>query len=90
MNGRTAGGCGNGNQAKFWTNPQFLISLNDVDQYDEDSKATCVIALMQKDTRLKRVKYKSDDTTEYIQFKLFKVIYNQPNLISLKNNNYLR
>lgn len=22
--GKTAGGCGNGNQAKFWTNPQFL------------------------------------------------------------------
>ena len=63
-----------------------MITLNDVDKDDEENKATCVIALMQKDARLKRVKYKSDDSTEYIQFKLFKVIINS--FVYLNQNFY--
>ena len=40
--GRTAGGSGVNNQAKFWTNPQFLIKVEDVDSYDNENKATIV------------------------------------------------
>jgi hypothetical protein len=51
-----------------------LIKLNDVDQDDNENKATVVVALMQKDSRLKRTKLKKDSAEEFIQFKLFKVI----------------
>ena len=59
--------------AKFWTNPQFFIKLTDVDQNDNENKATIVVALMQKDSRLKRTSSKKDSAEEFIQFKLFKV-----------------
>lgn len=72
--GKTAGGCGQYNQAKFWTNPQFLIQVTDVDLEDNENLATVVIALMQKDCRLKRIKEKCDSAEEFIQFKLFKVV----------------
>ena len=35
--------------------------------------ATIVVALMQKDTRLKRQELGGDQAEEYIQFRLFKV-----------------
>ncbi len=69
----SAGGCGQTNQAKFWTNPQFLINLTDVDKDDDEDLATMIISLMQKDTRLKRIQTKTDSCDEYIQFRLFKV-----------------
>lgn len=72
--GKTAGGCGQYNQAKFWTNPQFLIQVSDVDHDDNENLATIVIALMQKDCRLKRIRGNCDSAEEFIQFKLFKVI----------------
>jgi calpain, invertebrate len=71
--GHSAGGCGSTNQAKFWTNPQFFIKLTDVDEDDNENKATIVIALMQKDSRLKRAKTMKDSAEEFIQFKLFKI-----------------
>ena len=73
VRGKTAGGCGQPNQSKFWINPQFLINVNDVDREDSDNTATVVIALMQKDSRLKRIKTRSESSEEFIQFKLFKV-----------------
>lgn len=60
-------------KAKFWTNPQFLIRVNDVDLYDEENKATVIIALMQKDSRLKRIQTKSESAEEFIQFRLYKI-----------------
>ena len=50
-----------------------MVTLNDVDKDDRENKATVVIALMQKDSRLKRMKTKKD-SEEFIQFKLFKVL----------------
>lgn len=61
-------------KASFWTNPQFLITLLDADDNDNENMATCVIALMQKDSRLKRVKSKTESGEEFIQFRLFKVL----------------
>lgn len=60
-------------EAKYWTNPQFLIQVNDVDLYDDENKATVIIALMQKDSRLKRVQTKTESAEEFIQFRLYKI-----------------
>ena len=60
-------------QAKFWINPQFFVKLSDVDKDDNENMATIIIALMQKDTRLKRIETKGDTAEEYLQFRLFKV-----------------
>jgi hypothetical protein len=77
QSGVSAGGCGNRDQAKFWTNPQFVLSLVDVDKDDQENLVTVFVALMQKDTRLKRVQHKSmESCEEYIQFRLYKVIKN--------------
>ncbi len=71
--GKNAGGAGNGNQAKYWTNPQFLVSLTDVDNDDNENLATVIVALMQKDSRLKRAETGRESADEFIQFRLFKV-----------------
>lgn len=68
----TAGGCGRINPSKYWTNPQFIITLIDHDLNDDENKACLLIALMQKDSRLKR-NATTDSAEEYIQFRLFKV-----------------
>lgn len=47
--------------------------MNDVDYYDNENKATVIIALMQKDSRLKRIKTKADSAEEFIQFRLYKI-----------------
>lgn len=69
--GVSAGGRGEHNEAKYWTNPQlsFHIHSNDVIQ---DNKCWVIIALMQKYTRNKRVKLRVDTAEEYIQFRLYK------------------
>lgn len=61
---RTAGGA-TGN--KYWTNPQYLIDLTDVDIDDNEDKGTALICLMQKDGPNKPEKF-------YIAFKIYKVI----------------
>ncbi|CAF1014270.1 unnamed protein product [Brachionus calyciflorus] len=70
---RSAGGSGNGGDRRFWTNPQFLIKLVDVDQEDNDNMATCIIALMQKYTREKR-SLNGQSAEEFIQFRIFRVL----------------
>jgi hypothetical protein len=71
--GVSGGGCGSRDQAKFWTNPQFLIKLHDVDKDDNENMATVIVSLMQKDTRLRRLKSREDSSEEFIQFRLFSV-----------------
>jgi len=52
----------------------LIVTLNDVDANDNESLSTCVIALMQKDSRLKRIEQNSESAEEYIQFRFYKVI----------------
>lgn len=38
----------------FWHNPQYRITLVDVDDDDDDGKCTLIVALMQKNRRSQR------------------------------------
>ncbi|XP_004536305.1 calpain-B [Ceratitis capitata] len=49
----TAGGCRNFLET-FWHNPQYVITLTDPDEDDDDGKCTVIVALMQKNRRSKR------------------------------------
>ncbi|XP_059608759.1 calpain-B isoform X4 [Phlebotomus argentipes] len=51
--GVTAGGCRNYLES-FWHNPQYVISLEDPDEDDDEGKCTVIIALMQKNRRSRR------------------------------------
>lgn len=80
--GKTAGGSGQYNQAKYWSNPQFMVKLVDVDENDSENKATVIVALMQKNSRLRRAR--SDESTEeYIQFRIYKVLLINKKIVKL-------
>ncbi|XP_023171681.1 calpain-A [Drosophila hydei] len=51
--GVTAGGCRNFLDT-FWHNPQYIITLVDPDEQDEEGNCTVIVALMQKNRRSKR------------------------------------
>jgi hypothetical protein len=56
---------------KYWTNPQYFVRLNFIDDDDSENLCTMIVALMQKDTRQRRIRGLEGE--DYIQFRLFKV-----------------
>lgn len=59
---------------KFWKNLQVLIKIEDVDIYDNENKCTMIVALMQKNFRLNKIKNKNKNSyKENIQFRIYKV-----------------
>ncbi|XP_049882091.1 calpain-A-like isoform X2 [Pectinophora gossypiella] len=53
VRGVTAGGCRNFLES-FWRNPQYTVTLTDVDEDDDENKCTIIVALMQKNRRSQR------------------------------------
>ncbi|CAF1568337.1 unnamed protein product, partial [Didymodactylos carnosus] len=71
--GVSAGGSGQTGKEKYWTNPQYLVKVNYTDDGDEQNLCTMIIALMQKETRLRRIQGKEGE--DYVQFRVFKRQY---------------
>lgn len=70
VKGVSAGGRGQTDRVKFWTNPQFRFVINEAEI--NENKCLVLIALMQKYTRQKRVALGVASAEEYIQYRLFK------------------
>lgn len=51
--GATAGGCRNYLET-FWHNPQYVVTLEDPDENDDDGLCTIIVALMQKNRRSRK------------------------------------
>ena len=51
-----------------------MVTVKDVDEDDNENLATSIVALMQKDTRLKRVQNNGEQAEEFIQIRIYKVI----------------
>lgn len=63
IRGQTAGGCRN-NLQTFALNPQYLITLVDPDEEDDEENCTMIVALMQKNRRsTKRMQMGSSELT---------------------------
>ena len=77
MPGKTSGGSGKFNDAKFWTNPQFFVSVTDPDPDDNDDMATLIVALLQKYTRERRIESGGDPCEQFIQFRVYRVLNNR-------------
>jgi calpain, invertebrate len=70
--GKSAGGCGSGyNKQKFWTNPQYLVSLPQ--STNGQSDCVLIVACMQKYTRQKRMQTGGDSAEEFIQLRVYRV-----------------
>ena len=75
--GVSSGGCRN-NLESFYLNPQYMITMVDHDEDDDDDLCTCVVALMQKNHRIKR-KMGLDNLT--IGFAIYEVKDNSLGLV---------
>ncbi|KAL1440201.1 hypothetical protein MTO96_010009 [Rhipicephalus appendiculatus] len=67
--GTTAGGADE-NDEKFATNPQYMITLHEPDDEDEDGECTVIVALLQKNRRVFQV---HDDMWLNIGFVLYEI-----------------
>ncbi|KAL7673168.1 hypothetical protein ACOME3_008036 [Neoechinorhynchus agilis] len=79
VKGVCAGGCGQPNVAKFWTNPQYLIEIGPTPGErsqvpSTDGKYTIIVACLQKYTRQKRMQNRGRPAEEYIQLRVYKAI----------------
>jgi uncharacterized protein (DUF779 family) len=70
---KSAGGCGNGNDPRYWQNPQFLVKIDKVDLGENENMATLIISLMQKYTREKRTLKYGQSAEEFIHFRLYRI-----------------
>jgi hypothetical protein len=59
---------------KFWKNPQYLITLRDVDLTDNDNSATVIVSLMQKESVERRARNRGEINDEPIQFRIYRVL----------------
>jgi hypothetical protein len=74
MAGKTSGGSGKQDEELFWTNPQFLLTLKDVDEDDKENKASVIVSLMQKYTREERLMHKGEACEDFIQFRMYRIL----------------
>ncbi|XP_062244253.1 calpain 2, (m/II) large subunit, like [Platichthys flesus] len=88
--GSTAGGCRNFPDT-FWTNPQFVIKLDEEDDDPEDGEAGCsfVVGLIQKNRRCKR---KMGEDMHTIGFAIYEVPdeFSGQRTVHLNKNFFLR
>ena len=70
VNGKSAGGCGQGNPQNYWMNPQFLVTLTSL---NANNNCTIILSLLQKYTRENRIKQLQESTEEFIQFRIYKI-----------------
>jgi calpain len=82
---KSAGGAGNFDDERYWSNPQYLIKLVDVDFEDNENLSTLIVALMQKYNREKRNMRNGQLIEDFIQFRVFKCIKDDEAEFSLRN-----
>ncbi|CAH8490324.1 unnamed protein product [Schistosoma turkestanicum] len=66
---QSAGGCRNFLDT-FWTNPQYVVSVEDPDENDDENKGTLIVGLMQKNRRKMRKEGADLLTIGYAVYKL--------------------
>ena len=62
----------------FWTNPQYRVTVIDADEGDADDTGTLIVALLQKDPRLKRTE---GWELLIIGYTIYKVSYRRPHSV---------
>ncbi|KAI3378811.1 hypothetical protein SNEBB_000810 [Seison nebaliae] len=74
-NGLSAGGCGNASHYSFWTNPQYLMKVEDPDENDHDPKCTILMSLIQKHSRQRRMEQAdmANSGEYYVQLRTYQV-----------------
>ena len=58
------------NIESFWTNPQYRISVTDIDDDDDDDLSTVIIGVMQKERRKMRTAGKDNVTMGYCVYEV--------------------
>jgi hypothetical protein len=86
--GVNAGGGSDG--STFWTNPQYLITLKDVDLSDNDNKATVIVSLMQKGSVERRIRNSGALKDESIQFRVYRVLNNTGAISKFRSSQNLK